>query len=79
MSETTHETFRLARFVAVLALERSVLQDYLAVPEELMEANGLSERERELLRSGTLQEVLDYLWVGGPKPAPDDETGGGSG
>ena len=77
MSEITVTSYRLARFVAGLASSTIELQEYLADPGPVMAANGLTGREQELLTQGSFQAVLDYLWEVGPKPSPDDPTGGG--
>ena len=77
MSKKTAESSDLARFVAVLALSRRELQDYLAEPGPVMEDNGLTAEEQELLTEGSFQAVVDYLWEVGEKPIPDDEPSGG--
>ena len=82
MSEVTVDSYRLGRFVAGLACSTMELQDYLADPGPVMEDNGLTAREQELLTQGSFQDVLDYLWEVGPKPGtvvppPDPPDGGG--
>ena len=71
---SAHDSFRLARFVADLAQDRDRLQDFLSTDREsVMAAAGLTHREKDLLREGTMQAVLDHIWEVGDKPTPPDE------
>ncbi len=74
---STTDNTRLARFVADLALDPEKLQAYLAEPAEAMAAAGLTEEECGLLTNPGVQALMDYIWEVGPKPAPDEDTGGG--
>lgn len=78
--EDVKKSFRLARFVAALALDSARLQDFVADPEEAMADAGLSHEEKKLLRHDNFKNLCDYLWKVGPRPTGEDEPGGtGSG
>lgn len=74
--ETAAASFRLARFVAVLALDPGRLQDFIAEPETEMAAAGLTETEKKLLRHRGFENLCNYLWAAGAKPVSEDQPGG---
>jgi len=71
------QAWRLARFIAILMLDRGRLGDFLADAEAEMDQAGLTERQRGHLRDQGFLNICDYQWEAGQGPAPDPETGGG--
>lgn len=70
--KAVESSFRLARFVAILALDSGRLQDFLMEREKEMTAAGLTEEEKKLLRHDNFNNLCLYLWEAGPKPTPPD-------
>lgn len=70
--EEVKESFRLARFVAALAVDSQRLQGFIAEPEEEMAAADLTAKEKSFLREEGFKNLCDYLWEVGPKPTPPD-------
>lgn len=62
------EDIRFAHFIAVLALNPDELKRYKEDPEAAMEAAGLSDEEKEALRTGDFRVICEFLGDGGPRP-----------
>jgi hypothetical protein len=62
------EDIRFAHFIAVLALNPDELKRYKKDPEAAMEAAGLSEEEKGLLRKGDFRLICEFLGDTGPRP-----------
>lgn len=65
-------SFRLARFVAVLALSREKLEFFLDYPELTMNRANLLEEEKALLSNDNFQALCLYLAKVGPRPTSPD-------
>ncbi len=75
----TEEEQRFSRFVADLALDPDKLAHYMDDPEAAMQAAGLNDDQKGVLRTGDFGEICDFLLPAGKKPAPDVEPGGPGG
>lgn len=73
------EEQRFARFIADLALEPATLAHYKQDPEAAMQAAGLDDEEKAVLRTGKFQIICEYLDACRPRPIPDEQGGPGSG
>ena len=73
------EEQRFARFIADLALDPTTLAQYRKDPEAAMEAAGLDDEEKAVLRTGNFQIICDYLGESGPRPVTYVQGGPGSG
>jgi hypothetical protein len=62
------EEIRFAHFIAVLALNPDELKQYKQNPEKAMEDAGLSDEEKEVLRTGDFRVICEFLGDGGPRP-----------
>jgi hypothetical protein len=74
------EDIRFAHFIAVLALNPDELKRYKKDPEKAMEEAGLSDEEKEVLRTGDFHVICEFLGDGGPRPitiAPSYDSGDG--
>ena len=76
---------RFSHLIAELALHPARLAEYRQDPEATMEAAGLSEDERKVLRTGAFGAICDWLAntvrpitqnQGGPGSLGTGETGG---
>lgn len=73
------EEKRFARFIADLALDPGTLAHYMKDPEAAMQAAGLDDDEKGVLRSGNFGFICDFL-VAATRPIPGTEQAGpGSG
>ena len=59
---------RFSHFIAELALNPDKLERYKKNPEAAMEAAGLSEEEKGVLRTGKFSVICDFLGDTGPRP-----------
>jgi hypothetical protein len=73
------EEQRFAQFIADLALDPARLSHYQEDPEAAMEAAGLDDEEKAVLRTGNFQIICDYLGESGPRPVTYVQGGPGSG
>ena len=62
------EKNRFAQFIADLALDPGKLASYRKDAEAAMQAAGLSDEERAVLRKGDFRIICDYLGDTGPRP-----------
>lgn len=71
---------KLAAFIAGLATSPEKLEAYLSGAESAMAGGGLSEEEKEVLRSGKWDVICEFMSDPGPRPVTDvqgpQETGG---
>jgi hypothetical protein len=63
---------RFARFIADLALQPGKLAHYLEDSEAAMQAAGLNDEEKAVLRTGDFNVICDYLVPTRDRPAPGD-------
>jgi len=63
---------RFAQFIADLALDPGKLAHYKKDPEAAMQAAGLSNDEKGVLRTGDFKVICDYLTPSGARPAPGE-------
>ena len=70
---------RFARFIADLALDPGKLAQYKKDPEAAMQAAGLSDDEKGVLRTGDFGAICDWLGDCGPRPITQNPGGPGSG
>jgi hypothetical protein len=63
---------RFSRFVADLALDPDKLADYMKDPEAAMQAAGLDDEEKDVLRTGDFRVICEFLLPAVEKPAPND-------
>ncbi len=77
MTSKENTGFRLARYVAVLALEPDLLKAFLKAPRDEMAALGLSEHEQELMTTVAAGKLFQHLYDQHPeiKPLPGDQPG----
>ncbi len=61
---------RLAAFIAGLATSPRKLDDYREDPEEAMAAAGLSDQDKEVLRSGDWRIICESLGGDDTRPLP---------
>ncbi len=73
------QAWRLARFIAILMLDRGRLGDFLADAEAEMDQAGLTEKERGYLTDQNFRNICDYAWEAGTAPAPYEEPDDGGG
>ena len=73
------ETDRFARFIADLALDPGKLARYKEDPEAAMQAAGLDDDEKGVLRTGNFNLICDYLGDSGARPITFIEAGPGGG
>jgi hypothetical protein len=62
------EDIRFAHFIAVLALNPDELERYKQNPEKAMADAGLSDEQKEALRTGDFRVICEFLGDGGPRP-----------
>ena len=67
------EEQRFARFVADLALDPDKLAHYMDDPEAAMQAAGLNDDQKGVLRTGDFREICDFLLPTKEKPVPNPE------
>jgi hypothetical protein len=73
------EEQRFARFIADLALDPGKLAHYMEDPEAAMQAAGLDDDEKGVLRTGSFGFICEFLGAGA-RPIPGTEQAGpGSG
>lgn len=73
-------TSQLGDYVADLALHAKARQTFATDADAAMVAANLSPEAQDVLRTGKLTTILDYLDDGGVRPAdPDRQPGNGSG
>ncbi|HYU32878.1 MAG TPA: hypothetical protein VEW48_12010 [Thermoanaerobaculia bacterium] len=72
------ETDRFARFIADLALDPGKLAQYKGDAEAAMQAAGLNDEEKAVLRKGDFRIICEYLGDGA-RPITQDQGGPGSG
>jgi len=63
---------RFAQFIADLALDPGKLAQYQKDPEAAMQAAGLSDEEKAVLRTGDFNVICDYLAPSAERPSPGD-------
>ena len=79
---SSEDSFRLARFIALLVLDRDRLRGvvFLHNLERYMAAAELTDEERGYLRAGNFRDLCQYLakvaGIGPGAPIVDDGTGG---
>lgn len=73
------EEQRFARFIADLALDPGKLAHYLEDPEAAMQAAGLDEEEKKVLRSGNFGFICQFLGSGTRPIQGTEQVGPGSG
>lgn len=73
------EKNRFAQFIADLALDPGKLAQYKKDPEAAMQAAGLTEEEKAVLRKGDFGIICEFLGDTGPRPITLAEAGPGSG
>lgn len=66
---------RFAQFIADLALDPGKLAQYKKDPEAAMQAAGLSDDEKGVLRTGDFRIICEFLGDTGPRPISFIETG----
>lgn len=66
------EEQRFPRFIADLALKPGTLAQYLEDPEAAMQAAGLNDEEKAVLRKGDFRIICEYLVPARDRPAPGD-------
>ena len=69
------EESRFARFIADLALDPGKLTQYQKDPEAAMQAAGLSDEEKAVLRTGDFSVICDFLGDSGTRPVSFIELG----
>jgi len=62
---------RFAQFIADLALDPGKLTRYMKDPEAVMQAAGLNDEEKAVLRTGDFNVICDYLLPAGERPVPE--------
>lgn len=67
-----NEDQRFAHFIADLALHPGKLAHYREDPEAAMQAAGLNDEQKNVLRSGDWKNICDYLVPSGERPVPGD-------
>ncbi len=79
--KTAADSRKLSAFIAVTVLDSRKLQKYLDDPERVIDAAGLSNRDKEVLITGTLADICRHINKPGAAPAPDPppDDGGGAG
>lgn len=70
------EEQRFARFVADLALDSRKLDQYQKDREAAMEAAGLDDEERAVLRTDNFKIICDYMEATGARPGATWIQGG---
>ena len=68
-----------SQFIADLALKPGTLAQYLEDPEAAMQAAGLNDEEKAVLRKGDFRIICDYLVPARDRPAPEIDLGGPGG
>jgi hypothetical protein len=69
------EENRFAQFIADLALDPAKLSLYKKDPEAAMQAAGLTDEEKAVLRTGSFAIICDFLGDTGPRPITMAEAG----
>jgi hypothetical protein len=72
------ENDRFARFIADLALDSGKRAQYKNDAEAAMQAAGLDDEEKKVLRKGDFRIICDYLGAG-KRPISQFDIGPGSG
>lgn len=67
-----------AHFIAELALNPQLLQQYRENPETVMEEVGLNKEEKRVLRKGDFKIICKYLG-GSQRPITEIQPGPGTG
>ena len=70
-------TFRLARFIATLVLDKEKLKAFNVEDDAMMTAANLTDYEQRLLTEKSFPDIRDYLYTYGSGPIPDIQGGGG--
>jgi hypothetical protein len=74
-----NDDIRFSHFIASLALNPARLAQYQKDPEAAMEAAGLDDEEKGVLRTGNFQIICDFLGESVPRPVTHVQGGPGSG
>jgi hypothetical protein len=70
---------RFSHLIAELALNPARLAQYRQDPEATMEAAGLSDEAKGVLRTNDFGQICDWLKASGQRPIIQDQGGPGSG
>ena len=71
-----YDDIRFSHFIAELALDPSKLDQYQKDREAAMEAAGLDDEERAVLRTDNFKIICDYLGATGARPGATWLQGG---
>jgi hypothetical protein len=73
------EEILFSRFIAELALNPARLDLFLKDREAAMENAGLSEEQKDVLRTNDFEKICKFLVPSRTKPIPGEQAGPGSG